>query len=339
MAILAHVQARIVGPRLRISRLAREARGSDLAADVTRGFGRTPRTLPPKYFYDARGARLFDAICDTPEYYPTRTEQALLEAVAPEIIAEADPTHLVELGSGAARKTRTLLDALGAHVAPQAAHPTYVPIDISEHMLVSSARTLLEDYPDLRVHGVVADYDYHLHVMPRDGRRLIAFLGSTIGNFRQPRAIRFVASIAAGMDGADRLLIGFDLVKPAHVLHAAYNDAAGITAAFNLNVLEVINRELDGDFDLGGFEHVARYLPEQQQIEMYLASRRAQRVRLGKLGRSYTFSAGQLLRTEISRKFTRERAETVARAGGLEPIGWYPSSDGYFALLVAARSS
>lgn len=335
MAILAHVHARAEAPRLRISRLARVGRGSDLAADLVRGFGRTPRALPPKYFYDERGAKLFDAICDTPEYYPTRTEQALLDAVGPEIVAAADPTHLVELGSGAARKTRSLLDALSEHLGPTP--PVYVPIDISEAMLVSSARALLSEYPRLRVHGVVADYDYHLHLMPRTGRRLIAFLGSTIGNFRQPRAVRFVSDVAAGMTPRDRLLIGFDLVKPAGVLHDAYNDAAGVTAAFNLNVLRVINRELDGDFDVEGFEHVARYLPEQHQIEMYLRARRTQEVRLNGVGRTYQFADGELLQTEISRKFTRARAETVVRGGGLTPVGWYESPDRYFALLVAAR--
>lgn len=337
MPILAHVQARAENPRLRISRLAQIGRGSDLAADIVRGFGSTPRRLPPKYFYDERGARLFDAICDTPEYYPTRTEQALLEAVAPEVIAAADPTHLVELGSGASRKTRTLLDALIDHLGGPTAAADYVPIDISEAMLLSSARALLRDYPRLRVHGVVADYDHHLHVIPRTGRRLIAFLGSTIGNFRQPRAVRFVSSIAAGMGPRDHLLIGFDLVKPAGVLHAAYNDAAGITAEFNLNILQVINRELDGDFDPDEFEHVARYLPEQRQIEMYLRARRGQRVSLARLGRTYEFGAGELLRTEISRKFTRARAESVVRGGGLQPVGWYQSPDRYFALLLAAR--
>lgn len=315
--------------RLRITRLIEGPVRSTLAADVVRGFGRVPRALPPKYFYDERGAELFDAICDTPEYYPTRTEQALLERVAPEVMAESRPTHLVELGSGAARKTRVLLDAMGGGC--------YVPVDISERMLLASARGLLADYSDLTVHAVVADYDHHLSLLPREGRRLIAFLGSTIGNFSQPASLRFLRDIAGGMGQDDRMLIGFDLVKAPAVLDAAYNDAAGITAEFNRNVLRVINRELDGDFDLDRFVHVARYVPEQKQVEMLLECRGGQRVHLGALGRSYQFADGERVRTEISRKYDRARVETIAGGAGLETVAWHESPDRYFGLLVARR--
>ncbi len=318
--------------RLRITRLAGAARADTLAADVTAGFALCPRRLPPKYFYDARGARLFDAICDTPEYYPTRTEQALLEASAGDIAALARPTHLVELGSGAARKTRTLIDAAGRGVRQLC----YVPVDISEQMLVASSRRLLADYPSLRVHAVVADYDHHLHLLPREGRRLIAFLGSTIGNFSQPAAVRFLRAIRRGMGAEDRLLVGFDLVKPPAILLAAYNDAAGLTTEFNRNVLHVVNRRLDGDFDPDAFDHVAEWHPEQQQMEMYLESRVDQTATLSALGRSYSFAAGERIHTEISRKHDRAMCEEMMTGAGLSSISWLESPDGYFALMLAA---
>lgn len=322
--------------RLRLSRLIEGPVGSSLAEDVIRGFAASPRWLPPKYFYDAYGAEVFDAICDTPEYYPTRTEQALLERVAGTIVQAAAPDTLVELGSGAARKTRTLLDALGA----QTDAPTYIPVDLSEEMLRSSAMVLLEDYPRLRVHGVIADYDHHLHLLPRDGRRLIAFLGSTIGNFRRPEAVGFLRSLATGMGPDDTFLIGLDQVKAPRVLHAAYNDAAGLTAEFNRNVLRVMNRELGANFDVEAFDHDAQYLPERSQIEMYLISRGTNRVDIPALERRYVFADGERIRTEISRKFTRASATSMLAAAGLSVTAWHESSDGYFALahaVVAAR--
>jgi L-histidine N-alpha-methyltransferase len=319
--------------RFRLTHLLEGPTGSTLAADVIRGFAAVPRWLSPKYFYDAHGAELFDAICDTPEYYPTRTEQALLDQVADEIIAEASPTTLVELGSGAARKTRTLLEALGRAVD----EPTYVPVDIAEEMLTSSAMELLDDYPALRIHGVIADYDHHLHLLPRGGRRLIAFLGSTIGNFRQPGAVRFLRAIATGMDDDDSLLLGVDLVKSPAVLHAAYNDAAGLTAEFNCNVLRVINRELGADFAPQRFAHDARYVPEQRQIEMYLVSREAQIVDIPGVARRYRFAEGERIRTEISRKQTRASTVALLAAAGLDLRHWHESPDGYFALALAGR--
>ncbi len=318
--------------RLRITRLAGATRVDTLAADVVAGFEKCPRSLPPKYFYDARGARLFDAICDTPEYYPTRTEQALLDATAGDIAALARPTHLVELGSGAARKTRTLIDA-----ARRGARPlTYVPVNISEQMLVASSRRLLGDYPDLRVHAVVADYDHHLHLLPREGRRLIAFLGLTIGNFTQPAAVRFLSAIRRGMAADDRLLIGFDLVKSPAVLHAAYNDAAGLTTEFNRNVLYVLNRRLGGTFDPDSFDHIGEWHPEQRQMEMYLESRVDQTVTLEVLGRSYSFAAGERIHTEISRKHDRSMCEEMMAGAGLSTVSWFQSPDDYFALMLAA---
>ncbi|HTM20338.1 MAG TPA: L-histidine N(alpha)-methyltransferase [Kofleriaceae bacterium] len=302
----------------------------DLARDVVRGFAGCPRWLPPKYFYDPDGAHLFDAICETPEYYLTRAEQGLLEQVAGPVVDAAGADVLVELGSGAARKTRTLLDAMMRRGGPV----TYVPVDISRDMLVAASTRLLDELPGLRVHALVADFDHHLHLLPRGGRRLIAFLGSSIGNFRQPRAIRFLAALARGLEADDRLLIGYDLVKAPGVLHAAYNDAAGITAEFNRNVLRVINRELGGDFEVAAFEHRADYLEERAQIEMYLVARGSQEVRLRRLDRRYRFAAGERIRTEISRKFVRADVDAMTAAAGLAVADWHVSADGAFALAV-----
>lgn len=317
---------------------------SDIANDVQRGLTTTPKELPPKYFYDEYGAQLFDKICDTPEYYQTRTEMGLLQRIVGQLMDVTRPTHLVELGSGAARKTRVLLDRLveRAHrpqsVPPGFEPPRYMPVDISAEMLRVSARNLLRDYPTLHVHGVVADYEQHLHQLPVEGRRLIAFLGSTIGNFEHRSAVRFIHSIARGMRVGDYFLLGVDLVKDHNVLDAAYNDAQGITAEFNLNVLSVINRDLDADFDIDAFEHVAQYVPESARIEMHLRSLRAQNVRIGALDMTVHFSAGELMRTEISRKFTQTTCESMVRASGLVPEAWYISDNGYFALSLSRLS-
>lgn len=320
------------GARLCVTRLVDGHAHDHLAADVLYGLTRTPKELPPKYFYDERGSELFDAICATEEYYPTRTEQALLERVASDVMARARPTELVELGSGAARKTRILLD----HMIAQADEPCYVPVDISAEMLCRSAEELLRAYPTLHVHAVVADYDHDLHRLPAGRRRLIAFLGGTIGNFEHPRAVDFIRAISAGMTPADWLLVGMDLVKSPAILHAAYNDAQGITAEFNRNVLHVINRELDADFEPAVFEHIARYRPEQEHIEMLLRASRGTRVHIGKLGLDIAFAAGECVRTEISRKFTRASADTLLRAAGLALHAWHESDNGYFALALAS---
>ncbi|MFW6051225.1 MAG: L-histidine N(alpha)-methyltransferase [Myxococcota bacterium] len=318
---------------LQIDVHVRPDEGSTLARDVREGLGTRPRSIPPKHFYDARGARLFDAICDTPEYYVTRTEQALLERVVDEVVAASEPTDLVELGSGAARKTRTLLEGMLRRGRPV----RYVPLDVSEEMLRRSAEALLRDYPDLEVHGVVADYERHLDRLPDGGRRLVAFLGSTLGNFPDADAVDFLRRVAENLGEGDRLLLGLDLVKAPEVLDAAYNDAQGITEAFNKNVLAVINDQLDADFDLGAFEHDARFVPERSQVEIRLRSVEAQRVRIDRLEMTVDFEPGEAILTEISRKFTREGAEdTLARAGlGLDR--WYASDDGYFALALARR--
>jgi L-histidine N-alpha-methyltransferase len=317
--------------RLQIRVFLNESAREQLVRDVREGLTQTPKSLPPKYFYDAAGSKLFDRICDTPEYYQTRTEQALLEGVAEDIVGALAPSHIVELGSGAARKTRVLLDALGK--TRRGVH--FVPLDVSESMLRASAEKLLGNYPWLHVHGIVGDYDRHLAHIPGGERRLFVFLGGTIGNFERDAAVAFLQRLSACMTPDDQLLLGFDLVKSERVLHAAYNDAQGITAAFNKNVLSVLNRELGADFDLDRFSHVAFYDAAASQIEMHLESQCAQRVRVAQLDLDVAFAAGERMRTEISRKFTRASVLDLLERSGQELVSWLSSPNDYFALALS----
>lgn len=318
-------------PALRIECHLREDHAAQLAADVRCGLLGTPKRLPPKYFYDDRGSRLFEAICELPEYYLTRTEYALLAKVGAAVVATVRPAQLVELGSGASRKTRLLLDAL----VVQQPGATYLPIDVSEAMLRRSAAALRAAYPALRIHAIAADYDLALPPLDPVTPRLVAFLGSTIGNFAPPEDVRFLKRIAGGLATGDHLLLGVDLVKSPERLHAAYNDAAGVTAEFNRNVLRVIGRELQADFDPARFDHVAMYDPERAQIDMYLRAREAHTVRLAALDLTVRFAAGEMIHTETSRKFTRATAAAMLAAAGFEMRDWLVSTDGAFALALA----
>jgi L-histidine Nalpha-methyltransferase len=317
--------------RLQVRVFLNESAREQLARDVREGLTQSPKSLPPKYFYDAAGSKLFDRICDTPEYYQTRTEQALLERVAEDIVGTLAPSHIVELGSGAARKTRVLLDALGR--SGRGGH--FVPFDVSEGMLRASAEKLLGNYPWLQVHGIVGDYEQHLAHIPSGERRLFVFLGGTIGNFERDAAVAFVRRLRDCMRPQDQLLLGFDLVKSERVLHAAYNDAQGITGAFNKNVLAVLNRELGADFDLSRFSHVAFYDATTSQIEMHLESQCAQRVHVARLGLDVSFAAGERMRTEISRKFTRAAVVDLLERSGQELVSWISAPDDYFALALS----
>jgi L-histidine Nalpha-methyltransferase len=302
-----------------------------LARDVMAGLGDQPKKLPPKYFYDDLGSQLFDRICDTPEYYQTRTEQALLERIAGGLVEEIAPTDVIELGSGAARKTRAVLDAVHRSGRPC----RYVPFDVSEGMLRRSARQLLDEYEWLTVSGIVGDYDRHLSLLPPGNRRLLLFLGGTIGNSEPEEAVRFLSRVRANMGPCDRLLLGTDLVKDHAVLNAAYNDRAGVTASFNKNVLSVINGELDGHFDLARFEHVAFFEPECSQIEMHLRSTIDQTVCVDRLEMHVDFAAGETMRTEISRKFSRASVASMLAASGLELCHWFVPDNDYFALSLS----
>ncbi len=304
-------------PRLRVDVHVRPGQRATLPADVRAGLLQRPRRIPSKHFYDARGSELFDAICDLPEYYPTRTEQRLLDRIVDDVLAQTAPDILVELGSGAARKTRTLLEAMLRRGATR-----YVPVDVSESMLRQSARALLADYPALTIHGLVADYDRHLHAIPEAGRRLVAFLGSTIGNFEPEHAVAFLRGVREAMGPSDHLLLGLDLVKDRATLEAAYDDAAGVTAAFNRNVLAVINRELGADFDVDAFRHVAFFDAARSRIEMHLEAIRAQRVSIAGLDLTVEFREGERIHTEISGKHTREGAERMLREAGFTLVRW-----------------
>jgi L-histidine N-alpha-methyltransferase len=303
-----------------------------LAEDVLDGLTRPFKELPPKHFYDARGAELFDRICELPEYYPTRAERTILEERAEELTELTGAVELVELGSGTAAKTRVLLDAM--HAAGTLYR--YVPVDVTETMVRDCAEELTREYPGLRVHGVIGDFERHLdRIPPAAGPRIVAFLGGTIGNFPPGSRRRFLRKIAALLGPEDHLLMGTDLVKDPRVLEAAYDDAEGVTAEFNRNVLSVLNRELSADFDPEDFDHVALFDPTHEWIEMRLRARREHTTLVRDLNLSVHFDAGEELRTEISAKFTPERLEGDLSAAGLELVRWLTDPDGLFALTLS----
>ena len=300
---------------------------SALRADVRRGLTSSPKWLPPKWFYDERGSELFDEITRLPEYYPTRCEREILEgrAVA---IAEAVPADtLVELGSGTSTKTRLLLDALPVR--------RFVPFDVSEATLRAAGEAIERDFPGVAVHGVVGDFERHLSLLPRGGRRLVAFLGGTVGNLLPAERAKFLAEVAGGMEAGDALLLGTDLVKDPGRLAAAYDDAAGVTAEFNRNVLLVLNRELDADFDVTRFEHVAAWDAKAQWMEMRLRSAEAQSVRVAALDLDVRFDEGEEMRTEVSAKFTRPRIDAELASAGFELRHWWTDAAGDFALSLS----
>ena len=305
-----------------------------LRLDADRGLRATPKDIPPKWFYDTRGSQLFDDITRLPEYYPTRCERAILVAHASEIATVTAADTLVELGSGTSEKTRILLDALrdGGTIK------RFVPFDVSEQTLRDAATAVNLDYPAVGVHAVVGDFEHHLGTIPGGGRRLVAFLGGTIGNLEPPRRAEFLAEVAAGLGPDDFLLLGLDLVKDIDRLEAAYDDSQGVTAAFNKNVLAVMNRELDADFDEHRFDHVAVYEKDLGQIEMRLRALDAHTVQVRALGLTVWFDAGEEMRTEVSTKFTPEQVEGELERAGLQLARWWTDPDGDFALLLARRS-
>ena len=319
--------------RYSIHRAFDAQQGSTLAADVRRGLARRRKSIPPKHFYDDEGSRLFERICDLPEYYLTRTEEQLLAGSARDIIELARPADLIELGSGAAGKIRILLDAAEELGVPL----RYRPIDVCEPMLETASAALLARYPWLEVHALVADYEQHLDRLPQGERRLVAFLGSTIGNLAPKAALEFVTKIGASLRPGEHLLLGADLVKPKKILEAAYDDSAGVTAEFNRNVLRVMNRELGADFDPDAFEHVAFFNDRKLQVEMHLRARKPQKVSLAKLGMDVAFRTGETLHTEISRKFTRRGLDALFRRGGFAPLRWFVNEDPAFALVLCER--
>ena len=319
-------------------RLPADFLADSLRADARAGLTASPKSLPPKWFYDAAGSELFEKITALPEYYPTRAEREILQAEAAQIAAASQAATLVELGSGSSEKTRLLIDALRAAGTLR----RYVPVDVSEQALLGAASALFSDYPGLEVDGVVSDFDDYLDPGaaegaggPGDGPRLIAFLGSTIGNLLPAERALFLARVRSGLTSGDALLLGTDLVKDPAVLVAAYNDEAGVTAAFNQNVLAVLNHELGADFDLDNFEHVARWDPDQEWIEMRLRTAGPQTVHLPAIDLTVSFEDGEEMRTEISAKFRREGVAAELTAAGFRQEHWWTDSQQRFGLSLA----
>ncbi|ADP84624.1 L-histidine N(alpha)-methyltransferase [Pseudofrankia inefficax] len=306
-------------------------RATQLAADVRQGLTASPKELPPKWFYDETGGQLFDEITRLPEYYPTRRERAILTEHAAEIAAFSRADTLVELGSGTSEKTQLLLNALSDTGTLQ----RFVPFDVDEAVLRHVADSLATTRPALRVNALVGDFDHHLGHLPRAEARLVAFLGSTIGNMRPDERLGFLARLRATASDGDVLLLGTDLVKDPGRLVAAYDDAAGVTAAFNGNVLTVVNRELDGDLDPDGFAHLAVWDPDAEWIEMRLRSRRAQTARIAALDLTVPFEADEQLRTEISAKFRRDGIEKELANAGWGMTHWWTDPDGDFAVSLS----
>ena len=303
----------------------------ELRADVRAGLTATPKSLPPKWFYDARGSELFEEITRLPEYYPTRAEREVLVAHAGDVARTTNAKTLVELGSGSSEKTRLLLDAFRAH----GTLGSFVPLDVSDTALLEAMARIVAAYPALDVHGIVGDFTRHLKHLPSGGTRLVAFLGGTIGNLLPAERAEFLAALRAALEPGDWLLLGTDLVKDSATLVAAYDDAAGVTAEFNRNVLRVLNRELNADFEPDAFAHVALWDAEQEWIEMRLRAERPMRVHVDALDLVVDFAAGEELRTEISAKFRRAGVDRELTAAGFAPRRWWTDPAGRFAQSLA----
>jgi L-histidine N-alpha-methyltransferase len=302
-----------------------------LRRDVRSGLTSTPKSLQPKWFYDSQGSELFEKITALDEYYPMRAEAEILTEHADDIAALTGARTLVELGSGSSEKTRALLSAL----ARARTLREFVPLDVSSSALREAAAAIAREYPSIRVHGVVGDFTRHLERLPGAAPRAVAFLGGTIGNFPPPERTPLLAAVRSMLGEGEWLLLGTDLVKDRATMLAAYDDASGVTARFNRNVLRVLNRELGADFDLDSFEHVAVWNEAEEWIEMRLRATRGMRVRVQSLDLDVDFTDGEEIRTEISAKFRREGITAELRAAGFEPAGWWTDRAGRFAVSAA----
>ncbi len=326
----------ILSERLLLERLVSPTLSSteiDNGSDVIQGLNQTPKTLSPRYFYDDRGSDLFEQICDLPEYYPTRTEAAILQNCSAEIAQITGSSEIVELGSGSSTKTRILLDAYKNLGYPL----RYLPIDVSGGMLESSANQLLLDYPSLQVHGLVSTYELALAnltpaLLPT---RTLCFLGSTLGNLTPEECDRFFADIVQALKVGEYFLLGIDLHKSPNILEPAYNDAQGVTAEFNQNILHHLNWRFDGNFKPEQFEHWAFYNEGQHQIEMHLRSRRAQSVQLRALNLTVEFEPEETILTEISRKFNLDEMRQYLQQQGLTTVKTWTDPNHWFGLVLA----
>ena len=301
-----------------------------MVRDVREGLTRTPKQLSPKYFYDERGSELFEEITQLPEYYLTRAERLLLEERIPEIVAAVRPCSLVELGAGSATKTRLIIDEMRSSGCAEC----YVPIDVSKDFLEATALQLRSDYPDIQITPVISDITERFSLPTLASPTLVAFLGSTIGNFPRQPAISLLSHVARGMGPSDRFLLGADLRKDPEIINRAYNDSKGVTAAFNLNILERLNRELGADFSVSDYEHKAFYSSKHHRVEMHLIARRAQKVIIPEIG-EIQLREGESIRTELSYKYDQSTLDDILQASGLKMERWMPADDGSFALALA----
>jgi L-histidine Nalpha-methyltransferase len=313
--------------------LAADSASRALRRDVFGGLQASPKSLPPKWFYDSVGSDLFDQITRLPEYYPTRAEAEILAARSAEIAASSQADTLVELGAGTSEKTRQLLDALRDRGSLRG----FVPFDVDASMLEMTATAIQGEYPDVEIKAVCGDFEEHLAEIPSGGRRLFVFLGSTIGNLTPGPRAAFLAALSAVMQPGDSLLLGTDLVKDTGRLVRAYDDSAGVTARFNRNVLAVINRELAADFDVDSYQHVARWNSDEERIEMWLRSQRAQRVRINALELTVDFAAGEEMLTEVSCKFHPDGVSAELADAGLRRAQWWTDTAGDFGLSLALK--
>lgn len=313
--------------------LAADSAATALRRDVRDGLTRTPKMLPPKWFYDSVGSDLFDQITRLPEYYPTRTEAQILRRRSPEIVAAAGADTLVELGSGTSEKTRMLLDAM----RDSGQLRRFIPFDVDAGVLRVAGDAIGQEYPGIEIDAVCGDFEEHLGKIPAVGRRLVAFLGSTIGNLTPGPRANFLASLAETLQPGDSVLLGTDLVKDAERLVSAYDDSAGVTAAFNRNVLSVVNRELDADFDLDAFAHVAKWNADVERIEMWLRADAPQQVRVAALDLDVAFGAGEEMLTEVSCKFRADGVADELAKAGLRQTHWWTDEAGDFGLSLAVK--
>ncbi len=300
---------------------------------IRNGLLSSPRILPTKYLYDDHGSELFERICELPEYYQTRTEFKILSTYADRIIAQSEADELVELGSGAATKTRVLLDAMDRsdHLR------CYVPFDVSEGIVRRVAQELVNEYDGLQVHGVVGDFLTHLEHIPDGGKRLVVFLGGTIGNLDEAEGSAFLSSVNAEMAAGDHFLLGVQLVTAVNRVEAAYNDSAGVTAKFNKNIIPVMREMVGADFDPDGFDHVARYNPETFRIEIFLRSNKHQTVTLPDIDLTLPLKEGEEIRTEISAKYDRTRTENLLENAGFKCVEWYTDPEELLGLALAKK--
>jgi len=321
-------------PRFEIRNYVTDSFYHDLSQDVFMGLTADQKSIPSKYFYDERGSSLYEQICKLPEYYLTRTELSILQEKDESIMEPFETGDLVELGSGANWKISKLINAAND---PQGANLRYVPVDVSESALVAASEDLLTNYPKLRVLGIIADFTRHMNIIPNDFSRLIILFGSTIGNFNEFESQKILQTVADSMMPGDRFLIGLDMIKPKTILEAAYNDAQGVTSAFNKNVLRVINRELHADFDPAVFEHLAFYNEEKEQVEMHLQVNQKTTVEINDLDLAVEFEKGETIHTEICRKFSEESAQKMFSEVGLKVEQWFTDPKGCFSLVEVVR--